>query len=107
MVTIKKEDVERARKSLKKLGGKMKEIAKALKEDVTYGAQIGKLELKNLCLEKDKLLKLKKIGEITYKLVRSGKMNNPALAKECAELATIEKTIKKQRAEINKIRKKI
>ncbi|MFH1238565.1 MAG: hypothetical protein V1653_00465 [bacterium] len=107
MATIKKEDIQRAKKNLKKFGSKVKEIAMALKEDAIYGAQIGNLGIKNLGLERDRLLKLKKIAEMTYKLVRTGKIKNVALAKECAELETIEKTIKKQKAQISQISKKI
>jgi hypothetical protein len=107
MSSIKKEDIQRAKKNLKKFGSKVKKIAMALKEDATYGAQIGSLGIQNIGLEKDKWLKIKKIADITIKLVKSGKLSNPVLVKECAELDKIEKTIKKQRADIKKISKKI
>lgn len=107
MAAIKKEDFEKAMENLKKLGGKMKEVARVIEKDTIYGAQIGKLKLQILGLEKDKNNKLKEVGKTAYKLVCSGKLKEVSVTKQCSEIKNLEKTIKRQKAEITQLMQKI
>ncbi len=107
MAAIKKEDLKKAMENLKKLGGKMKEVARVIEKDTICGAQIGKLKLKILGLERDKNNKLKEIGKTTYKLVCSGKIKEVSVAKQCSEIKNLDKAIKQQKAEIAKLIEKI
>ena len=105
MAKIKKKDVEKAMEGLRKLGGKVKEVAKIIEKDAVYGTQVGKLRIKILALERDKFNQFREIGKVAYKLFLSKKLKDATLAKQCTQLNNIEKAIKKQHAEITKLKK--
>lgn len=105
MAKIKKQDVDKALESLRRLGGKMKEVAKIIEKDAIYGTQIGKIKIKVLALERDRFNNLREIGKTAYKLFLSKKLKDATLTKQCAQLKNIENAIKKQNAEIAKLKK--
>ena len=98
---------EKAGKQLLTLGDKVAVVAKDIKEDAFYGAKISKLKVEEMDLEYKKNKLLQSVGNEAYKLVKAKKLSNAKIAKICSQIETLDKNIKKKRAESSVLKSKI
>lgn len=83
------------------------QIGKVVKEDALIGAQMGKHKVKELDLERKRLLKFVEIGKKAFALHKKGKLIQKDLAASCEQIDSLEKDISKQKSAFSQQKKKL
>ncbi len=98
--------LKQTEEKMTELSGKASEIAKAFGKSTSDLSKEGMLKIEQLTLEHERNKRVSKLGEKTYKLLKSGKIKHASLSDLVKEIKEVENKIRGKKISASKIKTK-